>query len=113
MISGKIVAVDFDGTITKNSSYPIIGQLREHCKETIDFIRKKNIVVLWTCRCGKFLNEAINFLDENNIAVDFVNCINSSNRDKSRKLNADIYIDDRNIFCNEINWLQIKDYFSK
>lgn len=111
MIIGKVVAIDFDGTITKNSPYPIMGELRENCKEAIDFIRKNNTVVLWTCRCGKFLDEAINFLNENKIVIDFVNCIDSSNRDKPRKLNADIYIDDRNIFCQEINWLQIKQYF--
>lgn len=111
MIKDKIVAIDFDGTITKNSPYPIMGELRENCKETIDFIRKNNIVILWTCRCGKFLDEAIDFLNKNHIAVDFVNCVGGSDKDEVRKINADIYIDDRNIFCEEINWCKIKQYF--
>ena len=111
MIKNKIVAIDFDGTITNNSPYPVMGSVRKGCKDAIDFIRKNNTVVLWTCRQGCFLDEAICFLKENNIVVDSVNCIYSSNRDKPRKINADIYIDDRNIFCKEINWYKIKRYF--
>lgn len=107
MISGKIIAIDFDGTITKNSPYPKMGGLRKNCKETIDFIRKNNFVVLWTCREGKFLEEALIFLKKNNIEFDAINDSGSS----SRKIVADIYIDDRNIFCEEIDWLKIKKYF--
>ncbi len=112
MISGKVVAIDFDGTITENSPYPKMGNLREYCKETINFIQKNNTVVLWTCRTGKFLDEAVEFLNKNNIMMDSINCINSSSRDKPRKINADIYIDDRNIFF-EIDWKKIKEYFEK
>lgn len=114
MIKNKIVAIDFDGTITENSPYPITDKVRKYCRETIEFIRQNNnIVILWTCRCGKFLDEAIDFLNKNNIVVDFINCIDISNRDLSRKISADIYIDDRNIFCEEIDWLAIKKYFQE
>ena len=113
MIKNKIIAIDFDGTITENSPYPKMGKLRKNCKEVIDFIHQNNIIILWTCRTGKFLDEAIDFINKNNLAIDFINCIDISNRDMPRKINADIYIDDRNIFCREINWLQIKNYFEK
>lgn len=111
MIKNKIIAIDFDGTITNFSQYPKMGSLRDNCREVIEYIHQNNTIVLWTCRVGKFLDEALHFLGENGIKFDYINSIDSSSRDKSRKLNADIYIDDRNIFCDEINWLNIRKYF--
>ena len=110
--NGKVIAIDFDGTITKNYKFPnIIGELREGCKEAIDFIRQKNKVVLWTCRSGEYLTEAIEFLKANGIEVDGVNTDIYTKTD--RKIIADIYIDDRNIFCNEIDWFEIKRWFEE
>ena len=111
MITGKIVAVDFDGTITDNSPYPVMGKLRKNCKEALDFIHQNNVIVLWTCRTGKFLQQALRFIEQNEIPIDSVNCINSSYRDSPRKIIADIFIDDKNIFCKEIDWLKIKRFF--
>ena len=110
--NGKVIAIDFDGTITKNYKFPnIIGELREGCKEAIDFIRQKNKVVLWTCRSGEYLTEAIEFLKANGIEVDGVNTDIYTKTD--RKIIADIYIDDRNIFCKEIDWFEIKRWFEE
>lgn len=106
-----VVAVDFDGTITKDYDFPLnIGVLRDGCKEAIDFIREKHKVVIWTCRSGKYLEEAVKFLQENGISYDGINTDIYSKTD--RKILADIYIDDRNIFCKEIDWAKIKDYFA-
>ena len=112
-VSGKVVAVDFDGTITKDNRFPdVIGVVRDGCKEAIDYIRQKNKVVLWTCRCGEYLDEAVRFLQENGIEVDAVNddiCGKYGKTD--RKIMADIYIDDKNIFCTEVDWAEIKRWF--
>lgn len=112
-ISGKVVAVDFDGTITKDNKFPeVIGVVRDGCKEAIDYIRQKNKVVLWTCRCGEYLGEAIRFLQENGIEVDAVNDdIYGKYGKTDRKIMADIYIDDKNIFCTEVDWVEIKRWF--
>ena len=108
----KVVAIDFDGTITKNGRFPnIIGEVRDGCKEAIDYIRQTNKVVLWTCRSGKYLTEAVEFLKANGIEVDGVNTDIYAKTD--RKIIADIYIDDRNIFCKEIDWFEIKRWFEE
>lgn len=113
MIKGKIVAIDFDGTITKRNDYPRIGELKENVVDAINTIAENNTVVIWTCRCHKELMDAIICLNKNKIHFDF---INQSPLDKlnpsMRKIIADYYIDDRNIFCNgNIDWKQIKEYF--
>ena len=110
--TGKIVAVDFDGTITKDNKFPdVIGVVREGCKETIEYIRKNNKVVIWTCRSGKHLDEAAEFLKANGIEVDGINVDLYTKTD--RKIMADVYIDDKNIFCNEIDWFEIKRWFEE
>lgn len=111
-ISGKVVAVDFDGTITKDNKFPEnIGVVRDGCKEAIEYIRQNNKVVVWTCRCGKYLDEAVEFLKANEIEVDGINTDIYPATD--RKIMADVYIDDKNIFCNEIDWYKIKRWFEE
>lgn len=66
-ISGKmeelpyIIAVDFDGTIVSDA-FPKIGESNPF---VIDLIRKAQLigikVILWTCRTGSDLEEAINY----------------------------------------------------
>ena len=110
--TGKVVAVDFDGTITKDNKFPdVIGVVRDGCKEAIEYIRQNNKVILWTCRTGEYLDEAVRFLEENGIEVDGVNADVYKKTD--RKIMADIYIDDKNIFCTEIDWLEIKRWFEE
>ena len=108
--NGMVVAVDFDGTITKDYVFPTnIGVLRDGCKEAIDYIIKKHKVVIWTCRSGKYLDEAVKFLQDNGIYYDGINTDIYNKTD--RKIMADIYIDDKNIFCEGVDWFKIKQYF--
>ena len=107
-----VVAIDFDGTITKDYVFPYnIGTLRDGCKEAIDYIRRNHKVVIWTCRSGDYLAEAVKFLQDNQISYDGINTDIYTKTE--RKIMADIYIDDKNIFCNEIDWFKIKEYFVK
>lgn len=113
MIKGKIVAIDFDGTITKENIYPSIGELRDGVVDAINTIAENNTVVIWTCRTDKPLLDAHIFLKKNNIHYDYMNKSPLDKLNQSmRKIIADYYIDDRNIFCNgNVDWKQIKEYF--
>ena len=104
MITNKIVAIDFDGTITKESPYPKTGKIRPNCKKAIDYISEKNTVILWTCRTGEDLEEAREFLQTHDINIKILTEINS-------KLIADIYIDDRNYPLMKIDWFEIEKWF--
>jgi len=94
------IAVDFDGTIVEHR-FPRIGKVMPFAFETLKALqKKKHDLILWTYRAGKELDEAVEFCKKN--GVEFY-AINKSypeeiyNNDISRKIYADIYIDDRNI----------------
>ena len=97
--SHKVVAVDFDGTIA-NTDYPrIISPI----PETISLLRKLKdkgaTIILWTCREGENLEEAVKWCKENDVPIDLVN-ENDKERIKiwgndCRKIGADLYIDDK------------------
>lgn len=102
MISPKkpILAIDFDGTIVENR-YPGIGKPMLFAFETLKKLQEEgHILILWTYRSGKSLDEAVEFCKEN--GIEFY-AINKSYPEEeysekiSRKINADIFIDDRNI----------------
>ena len=94
------IAVDFDGTIV-NHEYPQIGKRKLFAFETLKALQKQgHNLILWTYRAGKELEDAVEFCKEN--GVEFY-AVNSSypaevmDSSISRKIYADIYIDDRNI----------------
>lgn len=112
MIAGKIVAIDFDGTITEHSQHPVTGAIRPHCKEAIDTIRKHNTVVIWTARSGQNLQEAIGRLKAAGITYDAINI--DVKGGMQRKIEADIFIDDRALFTpQEIDWAEIEQIFTE
>jgi hypothetical protein len=95
------IAVDFDGTIVEHR-YPAIGEEKLFAFETLKQLQKLgHLLILWTFRHGKELNEAVEYCRKN--GVEFY-AVNSSYPEEifdsetmSRKLDADIFIDDRNI----------------
>ncbi|TXG38733.1 BT0820 family HAD-type phosphatase [Seonamhaeicola maritimus] len=94
-----IIAVDFDGTIVEDA-YPKIGKPQLFAFETLKKLQDEgHRLILWTYRHGLKLHEAVAFCKENGIHF---YAINSSfpeeqfKNDASRKINADIFIDDRN-----------------
>lgn len=96
-----IIAIDFDGTIVENR-YPEIGNLRPGAAEAIKQLRKDGyVLILWTCRTGLELGRAVKFCSENGIRFDGINQNLRSEIVKyggdSRKIGADIYIDDRGL----------------
>ena len=103
----KIIAVDFDGTLVKDA-YPKIG---EPIWDVIVWCRKQkslgHTLILWTCRAGQELTQALSFCETINLHFDYVNCntieniIKFGNSD-TRKIYADIYLDDKSITVSDV-----------
>jgi hypothetical protein len=97
-----LIAIDFDGTIVENK-YPEIGQERPFAIETLKLlIRDRHRLVLWTCREGQLLDDAIQWCRERGVEFyavnrDYPEETTDNNPHFTRKLKADIFIDDRNL----------------
>ncbi len=95
------IAVDFDGTIVRDA-YPDIGKPMMFAFETLKMLQDKNHkLILWTYRHGRALEEAVAFCKQNGIEFYAVNKSYPEEPDDldgaSRKINAGIFIDDRNL----------------
>lgn len=95
-----IIAVDFDGTIVEHK-FPAIGRIRIFAFETLKALQAKNHqLILWSHRTGAELEEAVEFCRSHGIEFYAVNKNYPEeewNENDSRKIFADIYIDDRNL----------------
>lgn len=95
-----VIAVDFDGTIVEDA-YPKIGKARIFAFETMKRLQQDgHRLILWTYRSGSKLEDAVEFCKENGITFYAVNQSfpeEQYDNTVSRKIYADIYIDDRNI----------------
>jgi len=95
-----IIAVDFDGTIVEDA-YPKIGEELIFAFDTLKKLQSQgHRLILWTYRSGKKLDEAVAFCKENNLEFYAVNKNFPEEifeEKYSRKINADLFIDDRNI----------------
>lgn len=99
-LRGIKIAVDFDGTIVEHR-YPDIGKENLFAFRTLKEMQKRGaLLILWTFRSGKELEEAVEYCRRN--GVEFY-AVNRSYPEEvfsdeiSRKIDADIFIDDRNI----------------
>ena len=97
-----IIAVDFDGTIVEHR-YPAIGEEKPFAIETLKMlIRDRHQLILWSVREGQLLEEAVQWCRERGVEFYAVNRDYPEedprhNQHFSRKLKADIFIDDRNL----------------
>lgn len=100
------IAVDFDGTIVTDA-YPEIGTPLLFAFETLKKLQDEgHLLILWTYRSGKKLQEAVAYCQENGIEFYAVNKSypeETYSEDISRKIHADIFIDDRN-FGGMVSW---------
>lgn len=96
-----IYAVDFDGTLCE-SVWPGIGPPN---MVLIDHLIKRqaqgNKIILWTCRCGERLQDAVKWCKQYGLEFDAVNenlpeMIEHYGNDP-RKIFADCYLDDKNV----------------
>lgn len=94
------IAVDFDGTIVENA-FPNIGKPRLFAFETLLKLQEEgHRLILWTYRHAERLDEAVEFCRKNGIEFYAINKSFPEEQfdySASRKILADIYIDDRNI----------------
>lgn len=96
---GYVVAIDFDGTL-HTGEYPEIGKPVEDRITRATYARKLGVkLVLWTCREGDELKEAVDWCWEKGIEFD---AINSNTVEKnalygsdSRKIGYDELWDDK------------------
>lgn len=97
-----IIAVDFDGTIVEHK-YPAIGKERPFAIETLKRLRDDHHkLILWTVREGRLLEEALTFCRDKGLEFyavnrDYPEELEERNNHFSRKLKADVFIDDRNL----------------
>jgi uncharacterized HAD superfamily protein len=93
------ICVDFDGTIVQEE-FPYFGELNLHI---VDFMKQAkeqgHLIIVWTARSGKSLEECEKFLKKHNVQYDYIN-ENPEDEwfikgEQGRKLLADYYIDDR------------------
>lgn len=110
-----IIAVDFDGTIVENA-FPNIGYLKEdksgRCviEKLIELKEAGNELILWTCRCGKSLDEAVSYCKKLGLEFDAVNDDLERIKEmfpdgmkwwienlRARKVFAHVYLDDSSV----------------
>lgn len=106
-----VIAIDFDGTIVDNA-YPNIGALKPNVVAVIRRLHdESHKIVINTCRTGEHAKDAFNFLIEHKIPFDALNEnipeLVSIYPLESRKISADLYIDDRNLGGIPENWNEI------
>ena len=94
------IAVDFDGTIVEHA-YPAIGKEKLFAFRTLRELDKMGArLILWTFRAGKELDEAVEYCRQNGVEFYAVNRNYPEeilDETVSRKIDADIYIDDKNL----------------
>lgn len=97
-----VIAIDFDGTIVEHK-YPAIGAEIPFAIDTLIKLKEEgHRLILWTVREGKLLEEAVEFCRERGLAFyavnrDYPEEEKGRNNHFSRKLKADLWIDDRNL----------------
>lgn len=96
-----VIAVDFDGTIVTHE-YPRIGKPIPFAIETLCKLQKEDHhqIILWSCREGALLDEAVNYCASKGLEFYAVNSNfpeETVEIVRARKLEADLFIDDRNL----------------
>ena len=105
-----ILAVDFDGTLVEDK-YPDIGSINREIWDAVKQAQDEGCkIILWTCRTEHWLQDAVRFCEENGLVFDAVNenlpqiqCFYGGD---TRKVFADLYIDDRNAYIDDMGNLK-------
>lgn len=114
----KIYAVDFDGTLSIDARWPEIGTWNKALGNMLIAEKEKGArIILWTCRSGEALEKAVCFCKENGLEFDTVNAnlpesVKGYGGD-TRKVNADYYIDDKNLKIEDVTGKSIDEEYRK
>lgn len=98
----NVVAVDFDGTLFTEDRFPEVG---EPIYSNINFVKSLKSegvqLILWTCREGDILEDAVEACKSVGIEFDAINQNLQWRIDKygndCRKVGADLYLDDKSM----------------
>lgn len=110
-----IIAVDFDGILCENK-FPHIGPPNYRVITLIrQLIDKGHEVILWTSRADNELIKAVDWCDSYGLHFTAINKNAPSNKAKyasqypngTRKIYADIYIDDHNLGYSEEDMINL------
>ena len=105
-----IIAVDFDGTVVEHK-YPAIGKERLFAFQTLKALQKEgHKLILWTYRAGKELDDAVEYCRKNGVEFYAINRNypeEEYSENFSRKILADLYIDDMNLGGIPDSWTDI------
>ena len=108
----EIIAVDFDGTLCKDN-YPRIGYPNIELIEWLKLRQNSGSrIILWTCRCGASLEDAVKWCAIKGLIFDAINdnipgVVAAMNNSNSRKIFADIYIDDKGA-CDYLHGIKLE-----
>ena len=108
MFNYSIIAVDFDGTLCADK-WPDIGSSHDTLIEYLLYRQVRgDKIILWTCRTGRRLDEAVEWCRSKGLIFDAVNenlpeIIEAYGTD-SRKISADFYIDDMSVNPRDFDW---------
>ena len=97
-----VIAVDFDGTIVEHR-YPEIGPEIPFAIDTLKMlIADRHKVILWTVREGELLDQAVEWCRQRGVEFyavnkDYPEEKKEYNNHFSRKIKAEVWIDDRNV----------------
>ena len=110
----KIIAVDYDDTITEKRPYPEKAPLKKEAKKYLDKLHSAGFeIILWSARLEKDYIEAyqrcIEEFDMPYIRMDSNKLIHGS----TGKLVARFYIDDRAYPNSKVPWKKIYKYLIK
>ena len=103
----SVYAIDFDGTLCTNA-YPEIGEPKQEVINFCKSLKKDNHkLIFWSCREGELMARAIVWCADRGLHFDAIND-NLPERvaqygTSPRKIGADYYIDDRNLFLKGVN----------
>lgn len=112
--SKPIIAVDFDGTIKSTTNWlDMSTPLMPFCKQVLTELHNKGCtLLLWTSREGEDYDKCISYLKEHGLYHMFETFNDNSCRidfETSRKIYADVYVDDHNA-GGFIGWLEVRKY---
>ena len=106
----EVIAVDFDGTLCENQ-WPGIGYPYQDMIDWMKRLRKQgHKIILWTCREGMSLVDAIVWCADHGLFFDAVNDNIEEHKTRfkggnSRKVLADFYIDDKAVYPSAVSFV--------
>lgn len=112
-MAGKIISIDYDDTIVY-ADYPNIGAIKPHAREVINNLYNQgHTIIIWTCRSGEHETMAADYLRSLGVKFHHINENHPDNiaqyDSDSRKIFADIYIDDKQLGGLPESWLTIDE----